>query len=83
MSIKNLVLDTSALLNPGSVRPLAQHFYTTQAVVDEIRDERAREVLDRERGLFADGEGLIIREPSKEAVDKGGFLFIPFSTCTQ
>jgi rRNA maturation endonuclease Nob1 len=71
MSINHLVLDTSALLNPASVRPLAKHFYTTQSVVGEVRDEQARAQLERERGLFGDGEGLLIREPSRAAIEKG------------
>ncbi len=56
------ILDTSAII--GGFRPTSGHqSYTVQEVIDEVKDERSRLLLDLELG-----QNLKILEPSNESL---------------
>lgn len=63
-SIKSLVLDAGPLLTQSysDIQHLAENFYTTPSVHNEIRDERARQ------NLLLWGDRLVIRQPKPEYV---------------
>ncbi|KAK4049752.1 20S-pre-rRNA D-site endonuclease nob1 [Microbotryomycetes sp. JL221] len=81
-SIKHLVVDSSPLLTAplSSLRGMAELYYVTPDVVQELRDKRGRNVLDEAQlQLYAadnDGErtsnagGLQVKQPTAEAVAK-------------
>lgn len=58
------ILDTSAII--GGFRPTSGHqSYTIQEVIDEVKDERSRLLLDLELG-----QNLKILEPSNESLKR-------------
>ncbi|KAM0792976.1 hypothetical protein ACM66B_002730 [Microbotryomycetes sp. NB124-2] len=79
-SIKHLIVDSSPLLTAplSSLRGMAQLYYVTPDVVQELRDKRGRNVLDEAQlQLHAGGSndiaersagGLQVKQPTPEAV---------------
>lgn len=80
--IKHLIVDSSPLLTSplASLRGMAQHFLVTPDVVRELRDKKARDVMQEaelqllpQPGTQGKG-GFTIREPTAEAVAKSEFF---------
>ena len=67
-SVKHLVLDTAAIITGVRLEGIAQHYYTIEEVVREVRDARARQRLDSLPFK------LEIRRPSEESMRFGESL---------
>ncbi|WVQ82563.1 hypothetical protein IAT38_004692 [Cryptococcus sp. DSM 104549] len=66
-TIQHLILDAGPLLSLAPLRHLAARFYTTPAVLAELRDPKAREHWDR---LGLAGVDVKVEQPSAEAMAK-------------
>lgn len=66
--INHLVLDAGPLLSLTPLRHLASHFYTTPAVLQELRDPKAREYY---QNLGLSGVDVKVVQPGGEAMARG------------
>ena len=66
--IKHLILDAGPLLSLTPLRHLASHFYTTPAVLQELRDPKAREYY---QNLGLSGVDVQVVQPGGEAMARG------------
>jgi RNA-binding protein NOB1 len=64
-ALKCIVVDTNAIINGTSIRPLAEEFYTCPEVLTEVRSAHSREFLSR---LPFE---LKLMNPSEEAMKAG------------
>lgn len=69
--IKHLILDAGPLLSLTPLRHLASHFYTTPAVLQELRDPKAREYY---QNLGLSGVDVKVVQPGGEAMARGTSL---------
>lgn len=67
--VKNLVLDSGPLLSLAPLRNLAEKYLTVPQVLDELKDKKAREHL--ERLSITAGINIEIRNPSAAALAQG------------
>lgn len=66
--IKHLILDAGPLLSLTPLRHLAESFYTTPAVLAELRDPKAREHWEN---LGLSGVDVKVEQPRSEWMAKG------------
>ncbi|PFH51284.1 hypothetical protein AMATHDRAFT_47177 [Amanita thiersii Skay4041] len=68
---KHLVLDAGPLLSLSPLRGLAENYYTTPQVLDELKDKKAREHL-QQLGLVH-GVNIIVKSPDNTSLAHGAF----------
>ncbi|KAK4052171.1 20S-pre-rRNA D-site endonuclease nob1 [Microbotryomycetes sp. JL201] len=73
-SIKHLIVDSSPLLTAplSSLRGMAQLYYVTPDVVQELRDKRGRNVLDEAQLQLYDASGPSASDDSARGPGAGG-----------
>lgn len=75
-AIKRLVLDAAPLLTQAPIRGLAEEFYTTPQVIQELRDEKSKKHLEM---LEIQGVHINVQQPDPISYAKGlirsAFLF--------
>ena len=71
--IKHLVLDAAPLLTQAPIRGLAEHYYTTPQVMNELRDQKSKDYLNM---LEIQGVHIEVVSPDAISYAKGWFIFI-------
>lgn len=66
--IKRLVLDAAPLLTQAPIRGMAQEFYTTPHVIQELRDEKSKKHLEM---LEIQGVHINVQQPDPISYAKG------------
>jgi RNA-binding protein NOB1 len=69
VACKRLVLDAGPLLSLSPLRGLAETYYTVPQVLDELRDQRAREHFEK-LGLSA-GVKIEVKSPDSASLAHG------------
>ncbi len=72
VACRNLVLDTGPLLILSPLRGLAETFLTVPQVLEELKDNRAREHFEK-LGLIA-GVNVRVQSPDPESLAYGAHL---------
>lgn len=70
---RHLVLDAGPLLSLSPLRGLAENYYTVPQVLDELKDNRAREHFEK-LGLSA-GVKVEVQRPDAKSLAHGMFLY--------